>query len=207
MIAAPSLGFVFLATPKCASTSIETALRPHAEVILTGQPRFKHTNYRSFHKYIRPLLESKGFEPSSYEVVCLFREPLDWVSSWWRYRSRDVLADPSAKRHRNYAGDLSLEAFVKGYIARDVPSARIGRQARFVSSGDGTPGPDRIYRLDDLPRFVEFLNERVGTTLELGMSNVSPPRADELSEATRESLRQHLAEEYDIYENRTFGHA
>ena len=76
---------------------------------------FKHTRYAQFQRFLQPWLESKGFSRESYEVVCVVREPVDWLASWWRYRSREELADPSKRNHRNYAGHLSFEQFARAY--------------------------------------------------------------------------------------------
>src|SRR3712207_9173435 len=115
MLLAPEKGFVFLATPKAASTSIEQAFRPYSQVTMRGNA-FKHTRYAQFQRFLRPFLAAKGFPRDSYEVVCVFREPIDWLASWWRYRSREELADPSHPSHHNYAGHLSFEQFAYAYM-------------------------------------------------------------------------------------------
>ncbi len=199
MLLAPSKGFVFLAAPKCASTSIEQAFRSHADISMKNNP-FKHTRYAQFQRFLQPWLVSKGFPRESYEVVCVVREPIDWLASWWRYRSREELADPSSRNHRNYAGHLSFERFVCTYIDGEDQSAQVGRQAKFVKPRGGGAGVDRLFRYDRLDLLVEYLCERVGEEVEIGTSNVSPRRSFSLSEGCELDLRKYLAPEYRLYD-------
>lgn len=199
MLLAPDKGFVFLATPKAASTAIEVAFRPYAQVTLRGNT-FKHTRYAQFQRFLRPFLDSKGFPRDSYEVVCVFREPIDWLSSWWRYRSREELADPSHPNHSNYAGQLSFEQFAYAYMEGDKQFVQVGRQAEFVRARRGQPNVDRIFRYDRLDLLVEFLCEKVGEEVEVRVSNVSPERSFSLPEGCERELREFFAPEYRIYE-------
>ena len=189
-----------LATPKTASTSIEQAFRSHADVSMKNNP-FKHTRYAQFQRFLQPWLEAKGFERESYEVVCVIREPVDWLSSWWRYRSREQLADPSRPGHRNYAGDLSFEQFAYAHMGGEESVAKVGRQSAFVQPRRGEPKVDRVFRYDRLDLLVEYLCERVGAEVEIGTTNVSPERSYELSDGCERDLREYFAPEYEIYDS------
>jgi hypothetical protein len=204
VLLAPGKGFVFLATPKTASTSIEHAFRPHADVFMKNHP-FKHTRYAHFQRFLQPWLNSKGFPRGSYEVVCVVREPIDWLASWWRYRSREELANPSRGNHPNYAGHLSFEQFVRAYMDGEDQFAQVGRQAKFVRPRGGQAGVDRIFRYDRLNLLVAYLCEKVGEEVKIGTSNVSPKRSAYLSEECERELREFLAPEYRIYEGAIAG--
>ncbi len=199
MLLAPGKGFVFLAAPKTASTSIEEAFRSHADVSMRNNP-FKHTRYAQFQRFLQPWLESKGFPRESYEVACVVREPIDWLASWWRYRSREDLADPSRKNHRNYAGHLSFEQFARAYMDSEDQSAQVGRQSKFVQPRRGEAEVDRVFRYDRLDLLVEYLCEKVGEEVEIGTSNVSPERSFSLSEECERGLRGFFEPEYRLYE-------
>ncbi len=201
MLLAPENGFVFLATPKAASTAIEQAFRPYSQVILRGNT-FKHTRYAQFQRSLRPFLATKGFPRGSYEVVCVFREPIDWLSSWWRYRSREELADPSHQNHCNYAGHVSFEQFAYAYMEGNEQFAQgVGRQSEFLRPRGGQPEVDRVFRYDRLDLLVDFLCEKVGEKVEVGISNVSPERSFSVSERCEHELREFFASDYRIYEN------
>jgi hypothetical protein len=200
MLLAPENGFVFLATPKAASTAIEQAFRPYSQVILRGNT-FKHTRYAQFQRSLRPFLASKGFPRDSYEVVCVFREPIDWLSSWWRYRSREELADPAHPHDHNYAGHLSFEQFAYAYMKGDEPFVQgVGRQSEFVRPRRGQPKVDRVFRYDRLDLLVDFLCEKVGREVKVGVRNVSPERTFSLSEECRRDLCEFFEPEYRIYD-------
>jgi hypothetical protein len=92
MIVSQTHGFVFICLPKCASTSTEAILRPYADIMTGGRPDYKHMTYRKYERFLKPLMRSKLKNKSELpEVVCLFREPVDWLHSWYRYRQRNSL--------------------------------------------------------------------------------------------------------------------
>jgi hypothetical protein len=200
LLLAPGKGFVFLAATKCGSTSIEAAFMPHSQIILQNPPNIKHANYAGFQRFLQPFLASAGFPRESYEVVCAFREPIDWLSSWWRYRSRAQLANSSNPRHRNYTGDVSFERFANAYMEGDAQFARVGRQARFVRSSSGEAEVDRIFRYERLDLLIDYLCDKVGESVEVGYANTSPERSYSLSEECEAELREFFAPEYRIYQ-------
>ena len=200
MLLAPGKGFVFLATTKSGSTSIETAFMRHSQMILQKPPAIKHTTYAGFQRFLQPFLNSKGFPRESYEVVCVFREPIDWLSSWWKYRSREKLANPTDPKHRNYTGEVSFEHFARAYMEGSERFANVGRPSRFVRPRSGQAEMDRIFRYDRLDLLVDFLCEKVGEEVEVGSANTSPERSFSLSEECEIELRTFFAPEYRIYE-------
>jgi hypothetical protein len=200
VLIAPGKGFVFLATTKSGSTSIETAFLRHSQMILLKPPAIKHTSYAGFQRFLQPFLNSRGFPRESYEVVCAFREPIDWLSSWWRYRSREKLANPTDPKHRNYTGDVSFEQFAWAYMEGSEHFAQVGRLSRFVRPSPGKAEVDRIFRYDRLDLLVDFLCEKVGEEVEVGSENTSPERSFSLSEECEIELREFFAPEYRIYE-------
>ena len=200
MLIAPGKGFVFLATTKSGSTSIETAFLRHSQMILQKPPAIKHTTYAGFQRFLQPFLSSKGFPRESYEVVCAFREPIDWLSSWWRYRSREKLANPTDPKHRNYTGDVSFEQFACAYMEGSEQFAKVGRPSRFVQPRSGQAEVDRIFRYDRLDLLVDFLCEKVDEEVEVEVRNVSPERSFSLTEECKCELREYFAPEYHIYE-------
>ena len=196
MLALPRRGFVMLSTPKCGSTAIERALSRHADLILRGDPSFKHVSAAEFDTHLAPLLEDLGHPRSSYEVVCLFREPTDWLMSWWRYRARAAILKRPAKAAR-YTGDMPFEEFARNYIEGVVPGIR--NQTRMVVGSDGAVSVDRIFRYEDRSTWQGWLEDRV-PRLKLAAANVSPARTAELSSQTRLDLRERMSLDYSIYD-------
>ena|SRR5215218_8099151 len=200
MLLAPAKGFVFLAVTKTGSTAIERAFAKYSQVVAQRAPAFKHTTYPQFQRFLQPFLASKGYPRDSYEVVCVIREPIDWLSSWWRYRSREDLADPSHPRHHNYVGRVSFEQYAHAYMKGDEQFAQVGRQSGFVRPRRGQATVDRIFRYDRFDLLVDFLCEKVGEEVDVGARNVSPKLSFSLSEECERELRKFFAPEYRIYE-------
>jgi len=184
------------AMPKTGSTALEAALAPHCDLIFQGNPRIKHMPVRRFERFIRPYLVEMG--SGDVQTAALMREPEEWLGSWYRYRCR-----PALKGHRNSAAGLSFDQFVDAYLsATPPPYAQVGRPFRFITRRDDTIGIDHLFRYDAMPSFIEFLSERFGTRLSVETQNVSPgAKSDlQLSSQLRDQLRDHLAQEYDVYE-------
>jgi hypothetical protein len=84
----------------------------------------------------------------------------------------------------------------KATIAREVRRGSCERAA-------GRPSEvDRIFRYDRLDLLVEFLCEKIGEDVEVGIKNVSPERSFSLSE--ERELREFFRPEYRIYQRAIF---
>jgi len=139
--------------PKAASTSIEKALLPHCDIAFQNNPRVKHIRYRRYKRFILPYIESSEFGP--LETTCLFREPTDWLFSWYRYRSRDKI-----KGKPQSTSNMTFGKFVERYMAQDNLVSDIGRTSRFVIDNDGKPGVDYIFRYENIAEYTKFLESR-----------------------------------------------
>ena len=52
----------------------------------------------------------------AHDVVSVMREPIDWLGSWYRYRTRDARKDPAHRNSANYTGNVRFEEFVRAVI-------------------------------------------------------------------------------------------
>jgi hypothetical protein len=199
VIAAPKHGFVLLAMPKCASSAIEAAVGQHGMFSLPRNP-LKHMPASVFEELIVPVIEFGGYPRDSYETLSLFREPIDWLHSWWRYRSRSALADPGSPRHGNYTGHVTFEEFTEAYIRRDADFARLTGQAEFVSDSQGNVCVDRIFRYEQSQDLLHYLTKKLGMETAIDRVNVSPKRDLVISHRARAVLRDALGPEYAIYQ-------
>jgi hypothetical protein len=206
VLAFPQHGLVLLAMPKCGSTSIERAVSRRAGIRFTGGG-LRHMPMSEFERFVQPLLDQAGHPRESYEVACLFREPVDWLRSWWRFRSRPTLRDDPT-RGQNYTGGMSFEEFTEAYIDGSQPCAQVdgGSQSTFVRGLDGRVGVDRIFRYEEMGTFVAYLENVLGHEVELSRRNVSPRRRSiGLSGEARARLLRHLRPEYEIYQDSPSG--
>lgn len=184
---------VYLATPKTGSTAIEAALEPLASVVIQRPPELKHTSAYRYWRYLAPYLQKAADE--DFMVVAVMREPLDWLGSWYRYRQRKEELRPDRS-----TAHLSFDEFVQAYLSDPQPEfARVGSQARFLVPDQG-PGVDRIFRYDDMGKFVEFLEDRLDCEITLPRLNVSPEGTLDLSAETETRLREVCHRDFALYE-------
>lgn len=193
MMAFPAHGFVLLAMPKCASTAIESALAPYASLVIDKPPSRKHLGCTGFTKRIAPGLTAEGHPRESYELVTMFRDPIAWLESWWRYRAR--LDDGSD----NSTHDLTFEQFARLYADEDptAPTPR-GRPGQFVTI-DGIVEVDRVFAVERPEAWLSWFGERLATEVSVERRNVSSERiSPKLSESTRAALVDYFAPEYAV---------
>jgi hypothetical protein len=184
---------VYLATPKTGSTAIETALEPLASVVIQRPPELKHTSAFRYWRHIAPYLEKAADE--DFLVVAVMREPVDWLGSWYRYRQRQGEQHPERSTAK-----MSFNTFVEAYLTDPQPEfARVGRQSRFLVPDKG-PGVDRIFRYDDMGRFVAFLEDRLDCEISLPRLNVSPEGSLDLTPETRARLTSEYERDFALYD-------
>jgi hypothetical protein len=205
MIVSLKHGFVFLCMPKCASTSTEDILRPYGQLVTDGTPSFKHINFRQYERLVKPLVlhcSRSGQAPRrrfpALEVVCLFREPTDWLFSWYRYRSRESLLR-NKRRASRQVGGISFEEFAREYVSESPrPFARVGRQINFIKNAKGEIKGIKVFRYEDYAAFIAYMSSRLGAELVAPRLNESPQAADQ-QKYRFDFLESHLAEDYEFY--------
>jgi hypothetical protein len=187
----PGRDFVLLALPKTASTALERTLTPYATEVVGSPPAQKHLPARGFVHTRMEQLAADGHPRESYELVTMFREPIEWLESWWRYRAREG--------SRSSTADMDFEEFARRYVSGDddgpIPA---GRPAKFVRAR-GVVAVDRIFSVERPDVWEPWFSERVGEPLEFERRNVSSTQRGELSAETRERLEAWFAPEYDVW--------
>ncbi len=184
--------FTFLCMPKCASTSIEKALDPYSQLSTFKNPKMKHTNFSKYAKYIKPFVGAKDIE-----VVCLMREPISWLNSWYRFRCRSNM-----KNLKNYCGDLSFQEWIDEYLSENRSSrAKIGVQNTFFKDKAGNIGVDKIFKYEHLEEIKKFFENKIGDTVNIPTLNQSQKIDFELKPQTLQKLREVLKDDYVIYES------
>jgi len=195
MMISTKANIAFLAMPRAASTGIEQALLPFADIAFKGFPRFKHVNLSIYNLRLRPFLDANNF--ASIETTALFREPVSWLESWFRYR-----ADPKIKLKRNSTAGLSFNEFVTAYLMDDLPDfAKVGQQSKFVMDKTSACGIDYLYKFENLAGFKTFLSARFLYDFKFEHANKSQSIKTELSPALRKELETRFSSDFDIYDS------
>lgn len=186
---------VVLAVPKTGTTAIEGTLAPRASVVVRDPPTLKHTPFYRYRRFLAPYFEAAGAE-EPFDTVAVIREPVDWLGSWYRYRTRDDLAG-----HPNSTRGVSFDDFVAEYCkGKPAPYAAVGSQARFVQDGEGRVGVTHLFRYDRQDQLIAFLEERLSTRLDLPRLNVSPAMELSLSSEIAARLRARRPAEFTVWE-------
>lgn len=185
-------GIVLLSVPKTGTQANIAAWGGMADIVIRHPPTLKHMPAGRFRRKFAPLLPNGG---KGLSLVAVVREPLDWLGSWYRYRSRPALAG-----HPNSTAGIGFDEFVAAWLKDDPPEfAQVGSQARFLSDGDGHVLTDKVFHYDDPAALRDFLGSELGSRLPVpGRQNVSPPLALQLGAATRQRAIAALAPDYAI---------
>lgn len=195
MLISLSKRLVFFSMPKSGSSAIQAALGRHFGAVFAGPPELKHLPFRLYKAHVMPMLGAFTAEP--VETVCLFREPLDWHRSWWRYRMRARSLETGRSTR-----SMSFDEFLEGNLKRDDRRSRTGRQSHFVSDPEGGIGVTHLFRYENIGACHDFLCERLGVSVSLRKVNVTSDRPE--PEAPEPGLlaryRTHYARDYRIYE-------
>ena len=78
--------FIFVANSKTASTSIESVLEKYADISEKIDPKKKHQTCTQILTNYKTELDAVGGADSFFKFGVM-REPIDWLYSWYRYRS------------------------------------------------------------------------------------------------------------------------
>lgn len=165
--------FVFLANPRCGSTSVRRALDPFCQ--MRGDPKRGGLRHHMSLRELEPVLEAKGHRLDRFWVFTTVRNPWDRVVYIYHYglaNSQSAWA-PAARE----AADLN--AFVHSDILR--------HRFRPSSSDPALPGgaytirpfaedrqgrlPCDVFRLEDMTTLEARLKERIDPTIMIGRWN------------------------------------
>ncbi len=187
---------VFLAVPKTGTTAIEQVLSPHASMVISDPPELKHAPVYRYNRFFRPMFE-KACKTDDIETMAVMREPISWLGSWYRYRQRDFLKGKAASTR-----DVTFDEFVDAYCKGERPAfANVGSQARFLEARPNGVKVTHLFRYDDQPRFIAFLEMRLKMQISLPQANVSPKGDLTLSSKTASKLRRKCADEFTLYDS------
>ena len=185
---------VLLAVPKTGSTALEAALAPRASMVLRDPPQLKHAPCYRYKRFLRPFFVQAGGQTP--EVMAIVRHPVDWLGSWYRYRSRDDL-----NGHENSTRGVSFDEFVLEYCKGSPAAfAQVGSQEKFLRINDGDIGADHLFRYEAWDKITAFLEGRLAINLTLQRKNVSPAMDLRLSDDVLARLHHKRAGEFNIWD-------
>ncbi|SNS72011.1 sulfotransferase family 2 domain-containing protein [Tropicimonas sediminicola] len=188
--------FVFVANSKAASTSLEKALSPHAEIQRSGRPSRKHIHMSKLLEVYDFLFEQPGYGPETFFKFAVMREPMEWIASWYRYRSGNDVGSA-------IDGKMTFADFWERNdwnITRKDGTRNL--QSHFMCDDAGKPLVDFIIRYDRLATEFPEICKGLRLKVELPELNVSRiGRGDSvIPEELRTEVSDHFAEDYALYD-------
>ena len=203
-IFSPSGGFLFISNTKVASSTIHHLLYPVADAIFYRPQLGKHFDYAQTHDR---LAQWGGPVPSALYRFGVIREPLDWMRSWYKFRSRpDMRAAGHARGKMAIPADKSFEGFIDDVLA-GVPEdyASIRAQSHFFTDRAGTVQMDFLARLDAIGEDSRILarHPALKPLLDLGNYRVNVSNTDRdltLPAKKTSRLETFLADDFALYQ-------
>lgn len=183
-----------LSVPKTGSTAYEMALRHRADIVVSGPPDLKHAPVRRYDRFFQNIF--RKMHDTEMEIMAVVREPVDWLGSWYRYRSRiELSGQPHSTR------DMRFDEFVQAYMQNPRPAfADVGSQSEFFRTRSNGAGASYVFRYEHQDKILDFLQNRLNTEIQLTRENVSPQRDLVLADQTALAIRKKHSAEFTLYE-------
>ncbi|SLN09831.1 sulfotransferase family 2 domain-containing protein [Ruegeria meonggei] len=184
----------FLAVPKTGSTAYHSALRDRADFVVTGPPDLKHAPVRRYDRFFQNIF--RKMHDTEMEIMAVVREPIDWLGSWYRFRSR-----PDRIGHPHSTHDLSFDEFVQAYMQNPRPDfADVGSQSQFFRTRSNGAGASHVFKYENQDKILAFLQDRLNMQIDLQQENVSPQRDLSLTPRTERAFRKRHAAEFTCHD-------
>lgn len=150
MLISLSHRFVFVANVKTASTSIESALRPYAEIAISETRFGKHIGLAEIERRFDFIFKREPL--AGFFVFAVVREPLDMLVSVYASHHK-----PEFKGERHYTGNLSFDEFLDTFRKRQ--SWQLIPQAQRLRDRSGRLRLDYVIDFDRLDaQFADVLS-------------------------------------------------
>ncbi|MEM9388333.1 MAG: sulfotransferase family 2 domain-containing protein [Pseudomonadota bacterium] len=189
--------FIFVANTKAASTSIEQSrLSAIADIRVTVAAVGKHMPLESVLSRFAFVWEQRPFE--DFLSFAVMRDPLDWVSSWYRFHSRPELAAPGARGQEQHAGGLTFDE----YWERNREGHHLQPQARRLEVAGAAASLTYLATYETLRTDLDLLAEVLALpSLRVGVLNRSKERRAKAAAPTPHTLqqiREHYQRDYEL---------
>src|SRR5215472_15851737 len=186
MLISFSRKFVFIANLKTASTSIETVLRPLAEICLVESQLGKHMPFQAIEQRFGWSLDRFGRE--NFLIFGVIRDPVDYLLSLYNSHATQKFKDDTIL----YTGNMDFDQFLTEWTERNADQIRPEFQ-RFLTR-DGEIGANYIISYANLAQGLSHVGSIINVPglPKLGQKNVSERRlqARDLSETHRKWISQ-----------------
>ena len=196
--------FIFVANTKCASTSIvHSKIAELSDINSTyARPRIgRHMSLDDIYENFNFLFEE--FKFNEFFKFGIIREPLDWVVSWFNFRSRPEISDPKHKKHQDYTGDLTFTEF--WHLYKNMDFLKIPQKTIFFSMKSESIRVDYLARYEKLSENLSLIQGILGLdSLNIPKMNESSVRRinpNDVEDSLKEEIREKYKSDYDLIEH------
>ena len=186
MLISLSHRFLFVANVKTASSSIEAALRPFAEIAISETRFGKHIGFAEIEERFDFIFRKEPL--ANFFKFAVVRDPLDMLISLYASHQK-----PAFEGKPHYTGGLSFAEFLPLFRARQ--SWQLAPQASRLADRQGRMRMDYLIDFDRLEeQFAEVLRL-------IGLPEIALPRHNESPDVITPAdvppaLRRQIAQEY-----------
>lgn len=193
--------FIFISNAKCASTSIEAVLEKYSHIVIKDPPYLKHMSYLEMVDNFDFLFSKSGFEPNTFYKFAIIREPIDWIVSWFNYRSREELKNSAHKDRGTYLGNVTFD----DYINRIEEDWVKNQSDRFIDR-QGKNAMDFMIRYENLEKDFQYVMNQIGIdeTIIIPHKNKSHNvriTSKNISEKSINKIKVYFKQDYDFIKN------
>ena len=154
MLLSDRYNFLFLANPKCASSSVEAEWRNYSHISIRSTKLGKHISYREVQKHLKFVFKRTERPIESFFRFGIVRDPIDKAVSWFNYRARKCSTPPTK-------GD-AIKDFATSVAAQAEKGGNNRGQHRFFSDQEGNLGTDYLIALPKLSEELPRLRNALG---------------------------------------------
>ena len=152
--------FVFLANPKCASTSIHEFLRPHSDKAFTISVYQKPLGTHAYAKEVKKYLEKRNYNWDDYFVFTTIRNPLNRIKSCYYYerdfwQNKDPI-DLFTRTPKDF----------KKYVLGSWYNRRFIDVVKFTSDDNGNNLVDKIIKVEDIDKEMPLILKEIGLAID-----------------------------------------
>jgi hypothetical protein len=186
MLISLSYRFLFVANVKTASSSIEAALRPFAEIAISETRFGKHIGFAEIEERFDFIFRKEPL--ANFFKFAVVRDPLDMLISLYASHQK-----PAFEGKPHYTGGISFTEFLPLFRARQ--SWQLAPQASRLTDRQGRMRMDYLIDFDRLEeQFAEVLRL-------IGLPEIQLPRHNESPDVITRAdippaIRQQIAQEY-----------
>jgi len=190
--------FIFIANPKCASSSIEESVVGRiADIRIMRTPLGKHMSIEDIYKRFNWIFEHQEFSLDKFFKWGIIRDPIKRVVSWYNYRSI-----PTLKNRNKYTGDLSFNDF---WNINKTTKLLQPQYNNFFDINDKSIKVDYLCRqeclLEDFLKIRDILGVNLSRFPKSHISTTRTIEVNDIEESLKKEIKEYHAIDYELIEN------